>query len=232
VTPFSTTGPDFHEDHVLDDGTKVSLRHIRPEDAAELKRGFDRLTPESRYRRFFGGVNALSESMLRYLTCVDGRDHVAIVAVAHSPSSTPSAEERGLGVGRFIRIADEPTAAEVAITVIDDAQGKGLGRLLSLTLARAARERGVERFRGEILADNTHVFQLLDELGAVVRPGGPGSVQFDVDLDPPGADAAAPSGAREGGEGGERRELIARRLLRAAASYVVGVIRRLGAPED
>ena len=55
------TGPDFREAHVLGDGTRVVLRHIRPDDVAELRRSFDRLSPESRYRRFFGGIAQLSD---------------------------------------------------------------------------------------------------------------------------------------------------------------------------
>jgi len=208
------TGPDFHEDHVLDDGTPVSLRHIRPDDAAELKRGFDRLSPSSRFRRFLGGVTTLSDEKLRYLTCVDGRDHVAIVAVTHAPGTSA---ETGLGIARFVRTTDDPTAAEAAITVIDDMQGKGLGRILGLTLARAALERGVKHFRGEVLTDNEPVRQLLEEVGAVVHPKDSGSLVYDVDLgleDSPGA--------------GQRREIILRQLLRAAASSLVGLFKGLG----
>ncbi len=210
------TGPDFHEEAKLRDGTPVWLRHIRPEDADELKRGFERLSPESRYRRFFGAVTHLSEESLRYLTRVDGQDHVAVVAVTHAPGST---DDIGLGVARFIRLPDEPTAAEAAITVIDEAQGKGLGHLLALTLARAARERGVQRFRGEILADNDQVRQLLDEVGAVVRSEPDGRVVFDIDLD-----------SAEEHVHSERLDVVARRILQAAAHYLIGALRKLRGP--
>ena len=53
------TGPDFHEEHVLADGTRVILRHVRPEDAGEVRRGLERLSPQSRYRRFLSAVTAL-----------------------------------------------------------------------------------------------------------------------------------------------------------------------------
>lgn len=203
----TTTRPEFSEAHLLGDGTPVTLRFIRPDDAAQLKRGFDRLSPASRYRRFFGGVTTLTDELLRYLTAVDGVDHVAIVAAIDQ-----GGEEQGLGVARFIRLTDEPTVAEPAITVLDDAQGKGLGKLLGLTLARAAYERGIERFRGEILADNERVRQLLSDVGAVIlaRPGG--QLLFDVEL---GAVASSSAGF----------EVVARRLLAAAASYVIGAFR-------
>jgi GNAT superfamily N-acetyltransferase len=205
------TGPDFSEEHRLADGTPATLRHIRPDDAAELARGFARLSPESRYRRFFGGVNQLTDKILHYLTVVDGRDHVALVATR----ATDAGEEIGLGVARFVRLAGEPTVAEAAITVVDEVQGRGLGRILSLTLARAARERGIEHFRGEILADNPSARQLLEEVGAVLRVEDEGRLVFDVALRD---DAAQP----------DRFELVVRRMLRAASTYVVGALQRFG----
>lgn len=206
------TGPDFREEHRLSDGTVVTLRHIRPDDAAELKRGFDRLSPESRYRRFFGGVNVMTDKLLRYLTVVDGHDHVAIVASKRGPNG----EEIGCGVARFVRLAGEPTVAEAAIIVVDDMQHKGLGRLLALTLARAARERGVQHFRGEILSNNPSPRLLLEEVGAEIREGDDGHYVFDIAL---GDEAAPPV---------HGFDFAARRLLRAASEAVIGALRWIG----
>jgi GNAT superfamily N-acetyltransferase len=209
------TGAGFHEDHVLDDGTLVTLRHVRPDDAAELKRAFDKLSPSSRYRRFLGGQGTtLSDSALRYLTHVDGRDHVAIVAMTKADGAHAGT---GLGIARYIRTTDEPTVAEAAVTVIDPMQHKGLGRLLAIGLARAALERGVRRFRGTVLADNRPVRLLLEELGAVVRPADDGYLLFEVDL-----------AADNGPTGIAGIEDLMRRLLRAASSRLVGLIRGLG----
>jgi len=201
------TGPDFHEEHVLADGTPVILRHVRPEDAEEVRRGLERLSPRSRYRRFLGAVSALTDEQLRYLTCVDGQDHVAIVAIRGTPGA---AGEIGLGIGRFVRLKEEPAAAEIAITVIDDAQGKGIGRLLALALARAAHERGVRRFRGRILADNVAVRELLADVGAVLGKPEDGGIAFDVELTPT---PFTP---------GSHLDVVARRLLRAARSGLLG----------
>src|SRR2546425_13125765 len=105
------TGPDFEEEHVLADGTRVTLRHIRPTDAEALREGFNRLSVESRYRRFFSGISELSDETLRYLTEVDGKDHVAIVATSTSPDLK---HEAGYGVARFVRRSDEPDVAAAA----------------------------------------------------------------------------------------------------------------------
>lgn len=174
------TGPPFHERHVLDDGTKVELRHIRPDDASELRRGFEHLSNVSRYRRFHGFIKELSPSMLRYLTTVDGKDHVAIVATTVPDARGASV---GLGVARFIRDRADPTRAEVALTVVDEAQHKGLGRILGVAIARAAHERGIVRFEGPILRDNAAIRNLLEEVGAELESTRDG-LEFTVGLDP------------------------------------------------
>lgn len=206
------TGPALNEERVLADGTPVVLRHIRPSDAAELRRGFLSLSPESRYRRFFHQMGDLSPEMLRYLTEVDGRDHVAIVAVGYGPDMKT---EIGYGLGRFVRVKGEPDVAEAAITVIDPMQNKGLGRLLALTLAEAARERGIHHFRGEVLASNLPMRQMLEELGAVVRSESSESIAIDVSLDDPNSAAGEP---------------VIVRWLRAAADRLAGRIRSVPPP--
>jgi GNAT superfamily N-acetyltransferase len=200
------SAPDFSEEHTLDDGLRVRLRYIRPEDAVELRRGFEQLSPESRYRRFLGGLGHLSDENIRYLTNVDGHDHVAIVATRPRPDAT----EEGLGVARFVRVTDEPTVAEAAITVRDDVQHRGLGRLLGVALAAAARNRGIAHFRGEVLANNDSVHQLLRDVGAVLHAADDDRIVFDVALDrePP---TSAP------------RDLRIGRFLRAAATSLVGL---------
>ena len=181
------TGPEFKEEHVLDDGTHVTLRHIRPDDAEALNRGFDQLSQRSRYQRFGGAIVALTRNQLRYLTNVDGKDHVAIVATApssRSSSSSSSSDEVGLGIGRFVRSTRDPCTADVALTVVDEVQHKGLGRILAIALGRAALERGIHRFQGQTLADNETVRNLLDEMGAKIQtlPGG-NELTFEVDLE-------------------------------------------------
>jgi GNAT superfamily N-acetyltransferase len=149
---------DYREDATLGDGTPVLLRLVRPADAALLAAGFARLSPESRYRRFFTDKATLSESELRYLTDVDGERHFAIGARRRDRG------DEGVGIARFVRLEDQPGVAEPAVAVVDEAQGKGLGRLLLSRLIAAAKERGVERFRFEVLATNAAMRNLLAEL--------------------------------------------------------------------
>jgi GNAT superfamily N-acetyltransferase len=151
---------EYREPAALRDGRAVVLRLIRPEDKERLRLGFDGLSPESRYRRFFAVKTELSADELRYLTEVDGSNHFAIGAVG-------ATDDAGLGVARFIRIADEPGVAEAAIAVADGAQGQGLGSLLFQRLIAAAAERGVARFRCEMLGTNAGMAELLRSLAPI-----------------------------------------------------------------
>ena len=135
---------DYLEHATLRDGTEVALRLVRPDDKALLREGFARMSDESRYRRFFTPKYELSADELRYLTEIDQVTHVAIGA-------TSADGARGLGVARFIVLAGEAGAAEAAVAVTDDLQGRGLGSLLLQRLVAAAHERGVERFVFEML---------------------------------------------------------------------------------
>src|SRR4051812_40849264 len=123
----------------LSDGTKLLIRPIRPSDKALLAAGLTRLSEESVQRRFLGPKPSLSRAELRYLTEVDGRDHVAFVAV------TQGWDGDVVAVGRWVRLVSDPRDAEAAIVVCDSLQGKGLGKTLARLLADTARERGVSR---------------------------------------------------------------------------------------
>lgn len=150
---------DYAEAATLRDGTEVVVRPIRPDDKELLRRGFLRLSPESRYRRFFAAKHDLSPAELRYLTEVDGIRHFALGA-------TTADGRDGLGVARFIQLDGEPGVAEAAIAVADEHQGKGLGSLLFQRLVAAAAERGVQRFRCEMLGSNQGMADLVLSLAA------------------------------------------------------------------
>lgn len=148
---------DYLEHATLRDGTEVVLRLVQPHDKELLRRGFERLSAESRYRRFFAAKTELSDDELRYLTELDHVRHLAIGA------STADGGE-GLGVARYIALDGHPGMAEAAVAVVDGVQGKGLGSLLFQRLVAAARERGVEAFRCEVLGSNRGMAELVRTL--------------------------------------------------------------------
>jgi RimJ/RimL family protein N-acetyltransferase len=132
----------------------IAFRHIQPDDKGRLAAGLQRLTPETRHKRFLMPKPSFSSAELRYLTEIDGFDHVAIVAVLEDDP------ESIVAVARFVRLTDDPATAEAAIVVGDHWQGRGLGRELGLRLADEAQQRGVTRFTATLLGDNLAAHRL------------------------------------------------------------------------
>jgi RimJ/RimL family protein N-acetyltransferase len=164
---------------VLKDGGRVLLRPGLPSDRSLIVKEFERLSPESRYRRFFAPLKTMSPTLLDYLTSLDYVNHFAWAALSAEPG--PDGEPQGLGVSRYVRL-DDPEAAEMAVTVVDDWQGKGLGRILLDALVLEALENGITRFEGDVLVENRPMQELLRRTGARFRPEGNGVLRFSIDL--------------------------------------------------
>jgi GNAT superfamily N-acetyltransferase len=164
----------------LRDGSQIVIRPIRPDDKGAIQDGFERLSPESRYRRFFAPLEELSGRDLRYLTEVDHRDHEALIAFDR-PTGTP------VGVARYIR-SDDPAEAEVAVTVVDDWQGRGAATALLEGLVERARDEGVERFVALVLSENRDALELFAHLAPDVQRhrSASGNVELIFDLPEPG----------------------------------------------
>ncbi len=161
----------------LRDGARVRLRPIAPDDKPLLAASFERLSEESRYRRFFTHKNQLSAAELDYFVDVDHKDREAIIAIE------PSSGEL-LGVARYIRWGEDAEVAEVAVTVADDWQGRGLGRALTDRLTYRARRAGVCRFSAIVLCDNRAALGLLEGAGIIRRRSDAREVEVIVELPP------------------------------------------------
>jgi len=144
---------------ILRDGSLVLIRPVQEGDAPLLADGFGRLSAESRWMRFLMAKQELSPSELRYFTSVDHHDHEALGALDHG-------DGRGVAIARYIRHPAEPDAAEIALTVIDDWQRRGLGTELLGRLADRACQEGIRRFTALVAADNAAMSGLLDSLRA------------------------------------------------------------------
>jgi RimJ/RimL family protein N-acetyltransferase len=144
----------------LPNGTRVVIREIRPDDKPLLSDALLRLSPESSRGRFLALKLSLSADELRYLTELDGVSHVAFVAVlADDP-------QRLIGVGRYVRLSEDGSTAEVAVVIGDEFQGQGLGSRLGLLLADHARAHGVRRFVATMLTDNLPAHRLFAKISA------------------------------------------------------------------
>ena len=149
----------------LRSGHRVLVRALRPDDGPGLAEAFEQLSETSRYRRFFTAKPHLSEQTLAFLTDVDHHDHEALVAVA-----------------RFIRNSREPDRAEVAVTVIDSWQRRGLGTALLRELAQRAAQEGIGHFTAEILAENQPMLTLARRLGEAETTSQGTTVSALIDL--------------------------------------------------
>ena len=142
-------------ERTLKDGTTVVVRPIRAGDKDALSDALAHLSPASVHARFLGPKSRFSSSELRYLTEVDGHDHIALVAV--------TAENTLVAVARCVRVSAD--TADMAIVVGDPWQGQGLGRQLSRLLAMAAAAHGIKRFAGTLLADNRPALRIMKGVG-------------------------------------------------------------------
>lgn len=169
---------------VLDDGTPLSLREIRPSDRAALRAMFHELSAESKASRFHGHIAELSEPVLRYLTEVDGVDHFAVVALARPSTSsparlfqrwrTPTKSQEIVAVARLIRL--RARCAEVAITVADAFQGRGLGTRLMQVVVDQARRSGTDTLIANVLPTNRAMLRLFAKAGRIVSSAEDGTV--------------------------------------------------------
>ena len=192
----------------LCDGSRVRIRQGQPSDDELLVRGFERLSEQSRYRRFLTPLPTLDQETVRYLTEVDHHDHEAMIALDEQC-------KEGLGVARYVRDPERPDTAEVAVTVIDDWQGRGLGTILLEAISGRARQEGIKTFTALTLAENQEMLDLLEDLGPVrIMDQALGTVEIEVPIP---SDGVSP-------------EL--KRLLSIAARHDVAVPRFAGHQSD
>jgi RimJ/RimL family protein N-acetyltransferase len=160
---------------VLRDGSKVLIRPVYSADAPLLADGFARLNATSRWMRFLTPKKALSPAELRYLTDVDHHNHEALGALDHRDGS-------GVGIARYIRHAEDPHAADIAVTIVDDWQGRGLGTELLAQLSDRARQEGIRRFTALVAADNVAVAGLLRNMCASLVRRESNTLEYEISL--------------------------------------------------
>jgi GNAT superfamily N-acetyltransferase len=156
----------------------VEIRALAPADREGLAQAFSRLSEQTRRRRFHGLARRLGESDLDRLTQIDHHAHEALAAIVPDTG-------RIVGVARYIALRHEPTAAEVAIAVVDEWQRRGIGRRLMSGLIGRARAAGVRRLLAYVDGDNRLVLAWIARAGGVpARHDGDASL-YSIPLDRP-----------------------------------------------
>ena len=170
---------------VLQDGTPAMLWPLLPTDAETLRDVFRRLSPGSRYHRFLQVINQLDDPMIRLLVdSVDGVHHIALLVIVLPPAG----QEELIGVAHLVQDPADPATADIAVTVVDDWQGRGAGTALGSALL-ARRPAAVTRLRTLVAAGNRASLALLARAGRA-SSGLPEQGVLDVTVELPAATRA------------------------------------------
>ncbi len=147
---------EWEQDAVLKDGGTVRIRPMVPGDAPALQVFVQNMSVQSSYFRFFRVKRELTPKELEEFTQIDYRHDMAFVAIV---------DGRLVGVGRYTGAPQTPNEAEVAFTVSDDMQGRGIGTILVFRIAAYARDRGITEFKAFVLADNHAMMRVFRSAG-------------------------------------------------------------------
>ncbi len=147
----------------LADGTDITIRPIRPEDAELVQRFVRELSEESKYFRFMSSMHELTETMLVRFTQIDYSREMALIAV-----TVEQEQEIEQGVARFA-INPDGESCEFALVIADNMHGKGLAQKLMVSLMEAARDQGLSTIEGEVLSNNHNMIKLMTRLGFATK---------------------------------------------------------------
>ena len=147
----------------LADGTDITIRPIRPEDADIERQFVHDLSEESKYFRFMNSMQELTETMLVRFTQIDYSREMALIAVAEEQG-----REVELGVARYA-INPDGDSCEFALVIADHMHGKGLGEKLMVALMEAGRDKGLNTIEGEVLSNNHNMLKLMTRLGFAIK---------------------------------------------------------------
>jgi acetyltransferase len=147
----------------LEDGRVVTLRPVLPQDAALTQALVRQMSPESRANRYLVGLAELPPALLARFTCVDYRQHMALVA-----ETVVYGREILVGEARYA-VESDGVSADFAIAVADDWHQAGIGSRLLRMLEHAARDAGIARFTGDVLGTNRKALDFMRQRGFSVR---------------------------------------------------------------
>jgi GNAT superfamily N-acetyltransferase len=163
---------------VLKDNTRIYFYFLDYGCKDCITEGLDLLSSSSKRYRFNFSFKQFSRHELEYLTHIDNKNHVAI----GGRLLDNTAEYPGMGIGRYIRLPKKPDTAEIAITVLDKYQNKGLGTILFCLLARYALQNKISKFGGYIQKDNQAMLTLFNKFESKAVSQGYSLCYFEIDL--------------------------------------------------
>ena len=161
----------------LSDSTLIGIGLVGPEDEERLLSGFRKLSQQTKLYRFHCSKSELSKKEKDYLLNIDNYNHLAIGAVDLDKSY-----DVGIGLARYIREKEDPTRAEVAITVIDEYQNSGIGTYLFKELLIYANKNGIKTLTSYVLKENAKMIRILDKFGFKVKEDCGNQYQIEINV--------------------------------------------------
>ena len=163
----------------LEDGRTICIRTVTPKDEDRLRAGIARMSPRSRYLRFFSGGASPPDWVIERLLDADGVLHLAWGALDLSDPDHPA-----MGVVHAMRPEKGDAVAEFSVGVVDAYHGLGIGRLLTATLLLDAAGGQLEAFRAHVLSENQAARSFIKRLGGQhVAQDGP-QAEYRVEVAP------------------------------------------------
>jgi GNAT superfamily N-acetyltransferase len=163
IAPRRIDARSYAVDEVLRNGSAIHIRAIRPDDRARLRDHFNGLSARTRYFRFFGHKRRLTNEDLTRFTELDFTRHIGLAGTLWQDGS-----EHFVGVGRYVRNAGL-SRAEIALAVLDEYQGTGIGPLLIRYLGRIALENRITQFEADVRGDNSRMLAVLRKSGCILH---------------------------------------------------------------
>lgn len=155
---------EAHDVWRLKDGSTVMLRAVRPDDGEKIQDLVQGLSIQSRYRRFFSPIRRLMPTMLNRFIGADPMQAITLLAVVQD-----SGEEISVGMAQYVA-EPYPERCEFAVVVSDAWQRRGIATRLIQNLICLARTAGIERFEGDVLAENEPMRRMLTGMGFTINP--------------------------------------------------------------
>ncbi len=154
----------------LKDGLKVSFRAIKPSDEEEMRRLFYRFSDNAVYYRYFSHVKSMPHKEMQNYVNIDYQKTLSIIGTISERGG-----EKIIAEGRYVRLSDRPSYAEVAFIVDENYQGNGIASHLLKIIANAALEQGIEGFTADVLYDNKAMLKVFEKtaypMNAVIKFG-------------------------------------------------------------
>ncbi len=144
----------------LQDGRRICIRAVRPDDEPRMRSGIEQLSKQSRYLRFFSGAPQLPDRVVAGLVAVDGHRHLAWGAIL-----TDDPEHPAIGAVHAVRDQADSSTAEFAVGILDAFHGQGLARMLSAVLLIHCQAEGIAAMDVQVLSENHAATALVRALG-------------------------------------------------------------------